>query len=269
MSKTLRKAYLKKEKAELFLSNLEKLKSEEPITDDQYRILKAEYTKMREDAIFKVNRIKARLKKKLYSKISELGPFKVKLDYLEARFKVGQIPANAYSKKEKGPKRKVSELEKQLLDLQALINSTCSADIGGSKGTNILGPDLSHRVNQLLELESAAMADTSVIETPGLKQSVPDIISITDLKIMPDRVPQGSSVGIVVTITNAGQSPLFHKVELKINGDVTDSSEVTLASGSSQEVTFVVIAGAPGDYQVDIDSATGKFCVMPAANTSD
>ena len=59
MSTKLREAYLVKEKAESFLSNLEKLKAEGSIAEAQYGVLKAEYTKMRDDAIYEISSIKA------------------------------------------------------------------------------------------------------------------------------------------------------------------------------------------------------------------
>ena len=105
-------------------------------------------------------------------------------------------------------------------------------------------------------------------KAPEAEEIAPTAISITALQVMPDRLTRGSSVGIIATVTNSSQSIIQHKVELKINGQVKTFEEVTLAPGESQDVTFVTTAGAPGEYQVAIDGLTGKFSVMPAANTA-
>ena len=105
-------------------------------------------------------------------------------------------------------------------------------------------------------------------KAPEAEEIAAPAISITALQVMPDRLTQGSSVGIIATVTNNTQDTLEHKVELKINDQVKTFEEVTLAPGQSQEVTFLATAGAPGDYQVAIDGLTGQFTVMPAADTA-
>ena len=103
---------------------------------------------------------------------------------------------------------------------------------------------------------------------PEAKQIVP-IVTITDLQIIPDQVIPGSNVSIIVNVTNNSQTTIIlQKIELKINGKVEAVQKTTfLSPGESREATFVITAGAPGDYQVDIDGLTGKFTVMPTADT--
>ena len=106
-----------------------------------------------------------------------------------------------------------------------------------------------------------------IFRPPIAEEIAPPVISTGNLQIMPDRVTQGSSVGIVAIITNNSQTTIQHKVELKMNDQVKTFLEITLTPGESQEVTFVTTAGGPGDYQVAIDGSTGKFTVMPAAGS--
>jgi hypothetical protein len=80
---------------------------------------------------------------------------------------------------------------------------------------------------------------------------------------MPERVMEGASVGIIATVTNITQDNVQQKVELKINGEVKDSTRVDLLPGQSQEITFVQVAKKPGSYQVDINGLTGGFSVIP------
>lgn len=269
MSTKLREAFGVKEKAELFLSNLEKLKSEGSIKEPQYGVLKAEYTKMRDDAISKVNSIKTYIKRELDDKTAELSISKLKVDNLEARFKVGQIPPEAYLKQQKRPKRRLDELERRVSELQALVNSSRAADISApQQGKKLFGLNLRPQSkNQLPAQEIPVIPVIPVIPTapsvPEVTEPVaPSGIYLTNLQIMPNRVLTGSTVGIIVVITNGKQDTLKHKVELKINDKIKDSREIALAPGVTQEVTFTTLADAPGDYEVAIGDLTGRFSVI-------
>ena len=266
MSTKLREAFEVKEKAELLLSNLEKLKSEGSIIEPQYGVLKAEYTKMRDDATSEVNSIKTHIKRELDDKTTELNIFKLEVDNLEARFKVGQISSEAYLKQQKGPRRRLDELERRVSELQALVNSSRAADISApQQGKKLFGLNLGPQSKNQLPVQQIP-----VIPVVPTTPSVPEVtepatssgIYITNLQIMPNRVLTGSTVGIIVVITNSKQDTLKHKVELKINGKIKDSREITLAPGVTQEVTFTTLADAPGDYEVAIGDLTGRFSVI-------
>lgn len=155
MKKELRGAYSGKEEADLLLSNLEKLKSEGSIADAQYDMLKAEYTSMTDGAIWKVDAIKARLQEQLDGKTRELGVFRQELSNLEARFKVGQIPAETYLKREKAPKKKVAELERQVSELQTVVSSSSSADIGGVVPVKVVKPKAEKHKAEKVRLEKS------------------------------------------------------------------------------------------------------------------
>jgi hypothetical protein len=272
MHDKLRAAFSAKEKAESFLANLEKLKEEKSIGDAQYRVLKIEYTQMREDAVAKVNTIKAYAKKELDDKTSKINVLKQELAYLEARFKVGQLSANTYLYKEKGPKQKLVALEKKSSELQALIDSKGSAEIViPESGLKVLGFDLGFSRKQSPEQAQSAVSEASESEQISPPASVqqesptpaPIMVSTTGLQIMPERIMQGGSVGIIVVVTNVTQENVQQGLELKVNGEVKDSRQISLFPGESQEITFVQVVGKPGDYKVDINGLTGGFSVIP------
>jgi hypothetical protein len=276
MQDKLRAAFAVKEKAESFLTNLENLREEKSVGDAQYRVLKIEYVQMREDAVARVNTIKSYAKKELDDKTSKINVLKQELAYLEARFKVGQLSSNTYLHKSKGPKQKLEVLEKASSELQTLIDSKSSAEIvipeGGLK---VLGFDFGLSKKQ--SPEQAKPAVTEVTETEQMSPSAnvqqespappppppPITVSTTGLQIMPERVTEGSSVGIIVMVTNVTQENVQQDVELKVNGEVKDSRQVSLLPGESQEITFVQVMGKPGDYKVDINGLTGGFSVIP------
>lgn len=279
MQDKLRAAFSRKEKAEAYLANLEKLKEEKNVGDAQHRVLKIEYNQMRDDAISEINSAKNAIKKELDSKQSKLEVLKQELGYLEARFKVGQLSSDTYLAKEKGPKRQLTELEKRIAELQMYLNATGSTELGGvpEEGLKIMGLSLGLSKKQPAEQSGAVVPGAPVADkAPPSSEQVaptpppppppppPPVTKITSLQIMPARIVEGGSVGIIVTVANIVMGNVQQKVELKINGEVKDSQEVNLMPWESQEITFITLAETPGTYQVDVDGVMGAFEVIDA-----
>lgn len=279
MQDKLRAAFSRKEKAEAYLANLEKLKEEKNVGDAQHRVLKIEYNQMRDDAISEINSAKNAIKKELDSKQSKLEVLKQELGYLEARFKVGQLSSDTYLAKEKGPKRQLTELEKRISELQMYLNATGSTELGGvpEEGLKIMGLSLGLSKKQPAEQSGAVVPGAPVADkAPPSSEQVaptpppppppppPPVTKITSLQIMPARIVEGGSVGIIVTVANIVMGNVQQKVELKINGEVKDSQEVNLMPWESQEITFITLAETAGTYQVDVDGSTGAFEVIEA-----
>ena len=91
-----RETHSTKERAELLLSSLERLRAEVSVIEARHGILKADYTKICEDAILKISSMKTDLEKDIESKIGDSEVFKPKMSNLEARFKLGLVPAETY-----------------------------------------------------------------------------------------------------------------------------------------------------------------------------
>jgi hypothetical protein len=329
MSEKLKAAFLDKEKADLYLFNLGKLKEENGIEEMYYQVLKTEYTKLKDEAIVRIDSIKADIKKVLDAKLKEAAVAKLNYKYLEIRYKVGQIPASAFLKQEQGPKKKIAELEKDINNLQSLVNASNSAEVGAptkkKEGFKIpvLGrqptvkPDGKneekpadqpvarprpipiplageHQAHEWTPLEQNTAAPTSLLSpaaeqhaeaepeaaaeaqlNPELemapepepeipKKTTPPGLSITDLDILPDRVVHGNHIGVIARIKNVGHEFFSHLIEMKINGDVFDTAEIHLEPGQTQELTFMVAAGAPGEYSVDIEGRESTYTVVPS-----
>lgn len=131
MSEDLRTAYSMKERAELLLSNLGRLRAEGAITETEYDTLKAEYTHMVDEAIPWIESIKAELQKVLDGKAEELQELKEDLGILQARLKVGEIARGIYRERGSPIEERVRGLERKVSELQSLVDSGCSADVGG------------------------------------------------------------------------------------------------------------------------------------------
>ncbi|MCK4331823.1 MAG: hypothetical protein KAW81_04605, partial [Dehalococcoidia bacterium] len=81
------------ERAELLLLNLQKLRAEVSAIEAHYDILKADYTKICDDAMLKISSMKTDLADALESKIRELEGTKSEMSSWESRLESRLVPA--------------------------------------------------------------------------------------------------------------------------------------------------------------------------------
>ena len=272
MENDLQAAFVNKERAELFLNNLAQLYSDKAINDAAFNALKTEYSANLQHARIKIEGIKQELNKRLALKSRQLGVFKQELANLDARFKVGQIPSEDYLRLSKNPQKKAAALEAEIGHLNSLISSQRSAEIlipesaglislltsrfqGGKSHTDAVP-------GHLLWTPPAQPAPTAEAVAPV---PPPDTTSVSNLLILPDKAYPGSSIGVIATVVNSGPDKVQHRVEFKVNSRLEAVNEMALEAGQSQEITFMTVGGAPGDYYLSVDNATGILRIMPSA----
>jgi hypothetical protein len=269
MEKDLHLALLSKEKAELFLSNLEKLRGDNAVNEMSYNALKAEYAAALQYAIIKIDHLKSEFNKTMSGKNRLLGVYKQESANLEARFKVGQIAAATFLKTSKIPEKKITFLEDEIAHLNSLINARHSAEVTVPETTDIRSlfgllraPE--HPITPLpvshQEPPPAPEPEPQPVVEPV---KIQDSTSISSLMILPDRAFPGSTIGVIATIVNTGTEPLLHRTELKVNDRIEAVKDVNLNPGQNEELTFMTVAGSPGDYYVSVDNATGILKVLP------
>ena len=268
-------AFLNKEKAELFLSNLERLFTDKTVNESSYKILKSEYAANLQLAKSKVEQIKQELNKRLSLKTRELDIYKQELSNLDARFKVGQFSADEFIKLSKNPERKITLLEDQISHLNSLIGSQHSSEIAVPEApglASLFSPRTKAPARPVVlppapEPPPSPPPPPPPVEEPVVVAPPPkpyDPTTISDLMILPDRVLPGSTVGVIATIKNPGVEIVHHRTEFKINDKLESVNEMVLNPGQSEELTFMAIAGQPGDYYISVDSATGILRVLPS-----
>ena len=263
----MRLALMDKEKAELFMSNLEKLFAEQTVNEASYNLLKSEYSALLQQAQSKIDQLKQELNKQLTLKTRELEIYKQELANIDARFKVGQLSAAEFIKLSKNPGRKISLLEEQVAHLNHLANVKHSSEIAAQETSGLASLfSRSKPANPpvvLTRVPEPPSAPAEGLPPVVLPPVIYDPTTVSNLSILPDRVLPGSSVGIIATVNNPGLEPVHHQLEFKINGKVESISKITLNPGQSEEITFTTIAGPPGEYYLSIDSATGVLRVLP------
>lgn len=271
MESDLRTGFLNKERAELFLSNLEKLRDDKSINDLSYTALKTEYTVNLQHAQIKIDQVKQEFSKRLALRVRQLGIFKQEMANLDARFKVGQMPAEAYLKLIKKPQKKASELEEQIAHLKSLIAADSSPGVSVPESTGLAAlfasrfrPD--DRRPAAMPTNLAWMPQTAPEQAKDMPPAdVPDTTSISSLHILPDRAYPGSSIGVIATVTNSGTEKVRHRAEFKINGRIEAVEEVNIEPGQTQEVTFMTVGSMPGEYNIAVDNAAGLLRIIHPA----
>jgi len=271
MENDLRTAFSNKERAEFFLSNLEKLRDEKAINDLSYTALKTEYSINLQHAQIKVDQVKQEFNKRLSMRTRQLGIFKQEIANLDARFKVGQMPAEAYLKQIKNPQKKASDLEEQIAHLKSLVDAKSSFEVEAPESTG-LASLFKSRLRQGGDQPAAmpahmAWTPQTAPEEPKVipPADIPDATSVSSLHILPDRGYPGSSIGVIATVTNSGREKVQHRAEFKINGRIEAIEDIGIEPGQSHEVTFMTVGGPPGDYHISVDSAIGMLKILPPA----
>jgi hypothetical protein len=95
--------------------------------------------------------------------------------------------------------------------------------------------------------------------------TAPPAFTISGLSISAAETGVGQGVAITVVVANSGNLAGSYEVILKINGEVEERREITLAGGASEVVTFNVSREAADVYVIDVNGLTGSFVVKEEA----
>ena len=131
-TKKLSEAFRVKEEAEGFLVNLEKLKADGSITEEQYAANKEEYYERLGETTSEIARIKNQFKRQLEANHQEIETCRSELSNLEVKYKVGELPLGKYQSSEKKLRARIEELEQYSGELTGLIEANTATDIGAA-----------------------------------------------------------------------------------------------------------------------------------------
>ena len=88
-----------------------------------------------------------------------------------------------------------------------------------------------------------------------------DDFEVTDLSISPSSAAVGDTVTITANVANPNATEETQPLELKLNGEIKDSQELTLDAEESETVIFTIIADTPGDNLVELGGAADVLTV--------
>ncbi|MCW4030200.1 MAG: hypothetical protein NWE92_11210 [Candidatus Bathyarchaeota archaeon] len=87
---------------------------------------------------------------------------------------------------------------------------------------------------------------------------------LSDLTISPTEAYVGEAIAISVNVTNIGDLEGNTTIDLQINGDVSQTGNITLPGNSSDILEFTAIEDAVGTYNVQIGDLVGNFTLNEA-----
>ena len=91
------------------------------------------------------------------------------------------------------------------------------------------------------------------------------LFEVASLTISPDEVVPGQEVTVSATVGNVGQREGIYSVTLTVDGEIVDTQAVSLSSGSSETVSFVLVKDEVGSYSIGIDGLTDTLRVLKPA----
>lgn len=128
----LRMAFSKKEKGEELLARLKELKKSEEVDDEQYQRKSAQYTELIEEGNQEIDAIRQSLSAKLEALQRDLETHPAELKELELKSKLGEIDAETFSSREQKLRAKISRLEEEAKETEALLNAKSAEAAGGA-----------------------------------------------------------------------------------------------------------------------------------------
>jgi hypothetical protein len=98
-----------------------------------------------------------------------------------------------------------------------------------------------------------------------LEEPAPAKFEVSNLTVSQSQVHLNQEVSISINVANTGEKDGDYSLELKVDGAVKSSKQVTVAGGKSQTVNFTITGDAVGKHRVEIANLTGEFEVVKAA----
>jgi hypothetical protein len=123
--------YSRKEKLEKLISHLDGLKQDGQVTAGQYNSIKENYENLHSAAVKAIEDIKGTLKRDLEKRQNELKDLNQSLENLGVRFKIGEMPEADFQKAQDKIQRTIQTRQREIANLQDLLNTKSSSDVGG------------------------------------------------------------------------------------------------------------------------------------------
>ena len=91
---------------------------------------------------------------------------------------------------------------------------------------------------------------------------------VSNLTVSPYQAQPNQEVTISLNVTNTGGKSGEFNLELKVDGKVNSTTQLTIAPGTTQTVIFTVTEDAAGKHQIEVAGLNGEFEVNESAKTS-
>ena len=89
----------------------------------------------------------------------------------------------------------------------------------------------------------------------------PASFQIVSLGVTPEEVQAGEEAAVIAQVTNTGGLPGNFTADLTMNGEKVAAKTITIQPEKIAKITFNVSRDKPGDYKIEIDSASTTLTV--------
>lgn len=152
--KLLQREFSRKEKTEKILHNLENLKREGKIPEEQYDLLREKYSEYIREAENLISRRKQELQEEVSKLRKNIELYSKTAKNLEIRFKVGELRAEQYLKESQKVRKSLSKMEEAMTLAQKCINAKSSDHVGGFLDINLEQKSKSFALKEMPSLEN-------------------------------------------------------------------------------------------------------------------
>ncbi len=111
--------------------------------------------------------------------------------------------------------------------------------------------------------EHTITAETAGYENATRKITVTSPIVVNSINV-PQKASAGQNIQVAASVQNTGTAKDTQKLDLMVNGNVTDSKNVTLGPGENTTATFSYKPTEPGVYRISVDDKSGTVTVEKA-----
>lgn len=134
------------------------------------------------------------------------------------------------------------------------------------------GTEASQRLT-IEEGETETLVLSAVKKSPGLSTGSIEIgrtsvdlvvnpVELSNLTVKPLQAAPGEDIRVQAEVSNVSEERSTAVISLSIDGEVEATRTLTLESGATETVTFVVTRDTPGTYEVAIGNLTQQFTVQ-------
>ncbi len=101
----------------------------------------------------------------------------------------------------------------------------------------------------------------SFVVKPYLRPLKPAEFEVSDLVLTPSEAQPGATITVSAKIANIGEMEGNYTLELKLDGETVETESVTLAGGTSQEISFTISSEEEGTHTVEVYELSDSFTV--------
>ncbi len=117
--------------------------------------------------------------------------------------------------------------------------------------------------------EPEAVTNSSVTQSAVANQPAKQTsFRISDLQINPAEANPGEKISVTALVRNTDATEISYTAELKINGSVEEVMDLSIPSGETKPLNFLVQRDVPGLYNVVLGESSGQFLIVKSGESA-